>query len=111
MIFAPHGLDDNTMMVNRHAEAALVALGDRLPVPASVILARLRAMEPEASRSSAIEVCRLQYAFGTSSSSNGDSVVVIIREGVVITAMLRRSWAQSFTPEALRVDTVERWVA
>lgn len=96
------------MKIRRHAEDALVALTEHLPVPASVIIARLR-NEPKSSASSAIEVARLQYPIGSPSSSNGDSVVVICRGGVVKTAMLRRSWEQPFTPAALRVDTVQSW--
>lgn len=98
------------MRVRAHAEAALVALGGRMPVPASVVIARLKAM-PTPSSSVAIEVCRLQYAVGSSSSSNGDSVVVIVRHGVAWTAMLRRSWNQPFTPAALGVDGVTTWRA
>jgi len=96
------------MIVNRHCEKALVALNARMPVPASVILARLRET-PAPSSSAALEVCRLQYALGSSSSSNGDAVVVIVREGAAITAMLRRSWCQPFTPKALRVEAVQSW--
>lgn len=98
------------MRVTRHAETMLVALGPRLPVPASVIIAQLREAKAP-SKTTAIEVCRLQYAFGSSDSggSNGDSVVVIVRDGEVITAMLRRSWAQQFTPAALRVEEVVSW--
>lgn len=95
------------MNVHRHAEKSLVALTQRMPVPASVILARLREM-PATSSSVAIEVCRLQYPVGDASSSNGDSVIVIARDGMVITAMLRRSW-QPFNPAALRVDEVQSW--
>ena len=97
------------MIVTRHAESMLIALGPRLPVPASVIIDRLRnTADPE--KQVAIEVCRLQFAYGSSElGSNGDSVVVIVRNGEVITAMLRRSWAQQFTPEALRVQEVQSW--
>jgi hypothetical protein len=85
-----------------------VALTQRMPVPASAVIARLRAM-PDPSSSVAIEVCRLQCAVGDPASSNGDSVVVIARNGMVITAMLRRSWNQPFNAAALRVDEVQTW--
>jgi len=96
------------MIVTRHCEKALVALGPRMPVPASVVLARLRA-EPTPASSTALEVCRLQFAYGAADASNGDAVVVIIREGVAVTAMLRRSYNQPFTPASLRVDAVQSW--
>ena len=96
------------MKVSRHAEVTLVALSGSMPVPASVILDSLRRMDPPAG-SAAVEVCRMTMARGTRSSSNGDSVVVVIRKGEVVTAMLRRSWNQPFTPERLRVDEVASW--
>jgi hypothetical protein len=98
------------MKVRRHAEVALVALTQDMPVPASVILHHLRRMEAPPT-SAALEVCRMTMAIGDRAreQSNGDQVVVIIREGVVVTAMLRRSWGQPFTPEALRVEAVMRW--
>ena len=98
------------MRVKYHAEVSLVALSQKMPVPASVILARLRA-EPAPEKSQAIEVCRLQYSMGSRSAggTNGDVVIVIVRGGVVKTAMLRRSWNQEFTPEVLRVDEYVRW--
>jgi len=95
------------MKVRRHAEVALVALTQDMPVPASVILHHLRRMEAPPT-SAALEVCRMTIAHG-GVESNGDMVVVIIRDGEVITAMLRRSWNQPFTPEALRVEAVMRW--
>lgn len=96
------------MIVHRHAAKALVALTQRMPVPASVVIARLESTEaPDGSL--AIEVCRLKFAVGNSTSSNGDSVVVIVRDGTVVTAMLRRSWNQPFNPAALRVDEVTSW--
>jgi hypothetical protein len=95
--------------VHRHAEKALIAMGGRMPMPASAVIARLKDQPEPTSSSLALEVCRLQFAVGASSSSNGDSVVVIIRGGTVITAMLRRSWNQPFTPAALRVDEVSSW--
>lgn len=96
------------MRVNRHCEKALLALDSRMPVPASVILARLREA-PEPASSMALEVARLQWALGTPDSSNGDTVVVIVRDGKAITAMLRRSWSQPFTPASLRVEAVATW--
>ena len=96
------------MKVHGHAAASLVAMTQRLPEPASVILARLRQMDPPA-QDTAIEVARLQFPVGHPSSSNGDSVVVIVRGGVAKTAMLRRSWNQPFTPRALRVQEVMSW--
>ena len=98
------------MKVNRHARNSLVALTQRMPVPASVILDRLAKM-PAPPHSVAIEVCQLQYTFGDrgAGGANGDKVVVIIRDGKAITAMLRRSWNQAFTPEVLRVDEVATW--
>jgi hypothetical protein len=96
------------VIVHRHVEITLVALTQKMPEPASVILARLRAM-PEPTESMAIEVCRMTIPRGTPDASNGDSVVVICRSGMAITAMLRRSWNQPFTPEKLRVDKVESW--
>lgn len=98
------------MRVSRHAEVSLVALSSDLPEPASVILARLRQMDAPAG-SCALEVARMTMWLGSRSSSNGDSVVVIVRDGEAKTAMLRRSWNQPFTPAALRVDEVASWVA
>lgn len=97
------------MIVHRHAEKALVALTQKMPMPASVIIERLRAMEaPKVSV--ALEVCRMTMAHGRPhESSNGDSVLVIIRGGMAITAMLRRSWNQSFDPAVLRVDEFVSW--
>jgi len=97
------------MIVHRHAEVTLEALTGKMPVPASVILARLREM-PAPSGSLALEVCRMTIARGHPEASNGDSVVVVVRDGMAITAMLRRSWNQPFTPEKLRVDRVDTWV-
>ena len=96
------------MIVHRHAEVTLEALTGKMPVPASAIIARLRA-EPAPTQSMALEVCRMTMPRGTSNASNGDSVVVIIRSGMAITAMLRRSWNQPFTPASLRVDAVASW--
>jgi hypothetical protein len=98
------------MNVRRHAEVTLVALNGKMPVPASVILSNLRKMEAPTG-SAALEVCRMTMARGDRATSNGDSVVVIIRAGEVVTAMLRRSWNQPFTPERLRVDEVVSWAA
>jgi len=98
------------MKVTRHAEVTLVALTGKMPVPASVIVSQLRQMEAPAG-SCALEVCRMTMWHGDQRhESNGDSVVVIIREGEVVTAMLRRSWNQPFTPSALRVAAVASWV-
>ena len=95
------------MRVGKHARNSLVALTGDLPVPASVIIRRLeRTIAPP--QSIAIEVARLQLPLGTPDSSNGDQVIVIVRKGEVKTAMLRRSWNQPFTPEALRVDECVR---
>lgn len=96
------------MNVHPHARDALVALNGRMPEPASVVLDRLAKMGAPAN-STAIEVCQMTMSYGMSSSSNGDSVVVIVRDGQAITAMLRKSWSQPFTPEALRVDEVVSW--
>jgi hypothetical protein len=98
------------MKVRRHAEVTLVALTEKMPVPASVILSQLRQMQ-EPAGSCALEVCRMTMWHGDRVGSNGDSVVVIIREGEVVTAMLRRSWNQPFTTGALRVDEVRSWAA
>lgn len=93
------------MMVGRHAEVALVALAER--VPSSAILSQLR-RTPAPTGSLALEVHRMTMCHGERDASNGDSVVVIVRDGEVVTAMLRRSW-QPFTPAALRVDEVQSW--
>lgn len=100
------------MLVHRHAEKALVALTQKLPEPASVILARLRAEPAPAATSVALEVARMTMSHGDrdAGGSNGDMVVAIIRDGIVITVMLRRSWNQAFTPEVLRVQEVKSWV-
>lgn len=98
------------MKVNRHAAISLVALTQRMPVAASLVMKRL-GEEPERN-SAAIITCRMTMALGHRSdatSSNGDTVVTIARKGVIVTAMLRRSWNQAFTPEALRVDEVIDW--
>jgi hypothetical protein len=97
------------MRVSPHAEMALIALGSRMPVPASVVIDRLRKMEsPNYDNSFAIAVCKLQSAVGHPAQSNGDMVVVIIRRGGVITAMLRRS-SQPFSPDELDVDDAMWW--
>jgi hypothetical protein len=98
------------VIVHAHAEKALIALTQRMPVPASVIIDRLKKMEAP-TKSVALEVCRMTIAQGKRSTggSNGDSVLVIIREGKVITTMLRRSWDQSFSPSVLRVDEFQSW--
>lgn len=101
------------MKVKTHARTALIALTQKMPVPAAVIIERLEKMEaPE--HSVALEVCQMTMSHGSASkhadrSSNGDSVIVIIRDGVVLTAMLRRSWNQEWTPAALRVSTIATW--
>lgn len=98
------------MIVHRHAENSLIALGRKMPVPASAIIDRLRKMEAP-KNSVALEVCRMTMAHGARElgGTNGDSVVVIIRDGEVITAMLRRSWNQAFDPATLRVEEVQSW--
>ena len=106
------------MRVTRHAEEALVALTGRLPMPASVIVNRLRQMDPPAG-SQALMVASIAMWAGDLNPkgdknqwpSNGDMVVVIVKEGAAITAMLRRSWNQPFTPAAFKppVDEVVRW--
>src|SRR4051812_1120967 len=97
------------MKVQRHAAVSLIALTRHLPVPASVIIKRLLEEEVPNDGSFAFEVCRIAMPVGTPDSSNGDSVVVIVRHGVAITAMLRRSWNQPFTARALRVDGLTVW--
>lgn len=98
------------MIVHRHAEASLVALSQKMPQPASAILARLRAEQWPEGHSAAVIVARLGVAYGSrNEGSNGDTVVVIVRDNIAITAMLRRSWNQEFTPEVLRVNEVIDW--
>ena len=96
------------MFVNAHAREQLVR---RVGYDeASRILARLERLHGT-SDDVAIDVATLpafRYADGTPSGSNGDTVVVIVRGGEVTTVMLRRSWNQPFTPEALGVDRVDR---
>lgn len=71
-------------------------------------MARLEGMTGTAG-SVAIEVHRYpDPVLDGETGSNGDSVVVIAREGTVETVMLRRSWNQPFTRSALRVDRVVR---
>jgi hypothetical protein len=102
------------MRVSRHAEQALVGLNDRLPIPASVVIERLRST-PDPKEDVAIEIVRLQFAHGDPDyGTHGDSLVVVVRldptgEGVVTTAMLRKSWAQAFTPAAFSVKEVTSW--
>jgi hypothetical protein len=96
------------MKISRHAEVSLVAMTGSLPVPASAIIERL-SKTPAPEGRVALEVCRMTIPRGTPEGTNGDSVVVIIRDGIVVTAMLRRSWNQRFDPEALRVDRVLSW--
>lgn len=95
------------MNVTIHAEKSLVALTQRMTVPASVVIERLRQL-PSPSEDIAIEVDKLKFAYGDS-GSNGDRVVVVVRSGRVVTAMLRRSWNQPFDPAAFRVERVESW--
>ena len=98
------------MIVHRHTERSLVALTQKMPSPASVILTRLRASDMPEGKSAAVIVARLPMAWGSrEAGSNGDTVVVIVRDNIAITAMLRRSWNQEFTPEVLRVDEVIDW--
>lgn len=90
------------MNVHRHAEKSLIALGDRLPAPASVIIDRLKNMEaPDADH------VALVIGNCNPEGSNGDTVVAIVREGNVITVMLRWSH-QQFTPGVLRVERVQQ---
>lgn len=97
------------MNVSTHAETALVALTQKMPVPASAVMARLRA-EPTPAEDIAIVACRMTIAYGTPHvGSNGDTVVIIVRRGEAKTAMLRRSYNQSFAPEILRVGKVITW--
>lgn len=99
------------MIVHRHAEKSLVALGAKLPVPASVIIARLRA-EPDPAHDTAIELCQLSFAHGPvhePTGTNGNSVVAICRGGRVLTVFLRRTWNQPFTPEKMRVEECVSW--
>jgi len=101
------------MLVHRHTEKSLVALGQKMPQPASVILARLRTEDIEGA--AALIVARLPESLGRwngrqdDKATNGDTLVVIARDNIAITAMLRRSWDQDFTPEVLRVDRVIDW--
>lgn len=103
------------MIVHRHAEKALVAMTQKMPVPASVVLAQLRAMPALPPGRSRAMVMPLGRRLGEWSGdrndrqSNGDTVVIIQRDEIAITAMLRRSWDQQFTPEVLRVDEVIEW--
>lgn len=97
------------MLVHRHAEKALIALTQKMPVPASVVIERLK-NEPAPAGDVAIVVCQMTMGHGRPfEGTNGDTVVVISRGGVAITAMLRRSWNQSFAADVLRVDEVVRW--
>lgn len=101
------------MLIHRHAEKALVALGQKMPVPASAMIQRLKEA-PAPEEDTAIELCRLQYAHGPihqPTGTNGDQVVAVVRGGAVVTIMLRRSWSQPFTPDALRVQEVRTWHA
>lgn len=98
------------MLVHRHAEIALVALTQKMPVPASIIIERLK-NTPAPELDIAFVVCQMTMAHGRPfiDGSNGDTVVVISRGGVAVTAMLRRSWNQAFTADVLRVDEVISW--
>lgn len=97
------------LYVSPHAERSLIALTQKLPVPASVLLRRLRQTEAPL-HSVALEICRLKFAHGVPhETSNGDSVVAIIRFGEVVTVMLRRSYNESFEPGILRVDEFVTW--
>ena len=99
------------MIVHRHAEKSLVAMSGKLPHPASVYIQRLRD-EPAPEKDTAIELCQLKFALGPvheETGTNGNSLVVIIRGGHVLTAFLRRTWNQPFTPDAMRVEEVQSW--
>lgn len=57
----------------------------------------------------AFQVAQLPFHVGTpwGSSSNGNELWAIVRDGDLVTMMLRRS-VQPKTPEALRVDKIVR---
>lgn len=98
-------------LTSRHAwERAAERLGVRLPpdtVSAIIANSDQVAASTKRGRSVAYVAHRFGYQVGTAwgSSSNGDLVVAIIREGKVVTYMLRRS-SQPLEPAALSVDEV-----
>lgn len=99
------------MIVHRHAEKSLVALGGKLPVPASVLIQRLRE-HPAPEKDTAIELCQLEFAYGPvheATGTNGNSLVAIVRGGRVLTVFLRRTWNQPFTPDRMRVKECVSW--
>jgi hypothetical protein len=95
------------MLVHRHAEKSLVALTQKLPVPASVIINTLQ-RAPEPTKKLAVTLSLGQSHGVPFQGSNGDTLVLIIADGMTITAYLRRS-VQSFDPATLRVDHVITW--
>lgn len=91
------------MFVSAHAHKRLQQrLGS---VWAARIIAALERVNGEPDNA-AIEVAVLPYVVYDNDGSNGDRVVVIARGGEVTTVMLRRSFDQPWTPEALSVDRV-----
>lgn len=95
------------MLVTSHARVRLRArLGD---TEANRLIARFEAATGEIG-AVAIEVARFDPPKRLSDGSNGDMLVVIVRDGSVETVMLRRSWNQPFTAEALGVDRTQTFV-
>lgn len=94
------------MRVSIHARDQLT---QRLPADvAAELLARLA--DAGAPR---VNEARIVHRFDTShfsgdGQSNGDLVIVIVEDGVIVTAFQRRS-SQPLTPAALRVSRVRDW--
>lgn len=95
------------MYVSQHAQDRLVArLGPRR---GSRLIDRLEdwCANTAAMDRVAIEVARLSES-AAGAGSNGDTVIAIVRSGLVETVMLRRS-SQTTTPATLGVDRVISW--
>ena len=95
------------MEVYRHAEHSLIALTGKMPVPASVVIQRMK--QSKLTEHVAIVVCRMTMSHGRRNvGTRGDTVVAIARDGKVITVMLRYGH-QSFDPVVLGVDYIAEW--
>lgn len=90
------------MDVTPHAQRQ----AEQRDIPLGVVLQVIRAkLGTQVTGSAAVLVGRLREARGALIGSNGDEVWAVLRDGALVTIMLRRS-DQPATPQALRVQHV-----